>query len=58
MGLGRRGVRFHKEKREWRLPGILYADDIILCDEREEDLRAIVGGFVELCRKRGQSQRR
>ena len=49
MGLGRRGVRFHKEKREWRLPVILYG---------EEDLGAIVGSFVELCRKRGQSQRR
>ena len=30
MGKGRRGVRFVEEGREWRLPGILYADDLVL----------------------------
>ena len=43
-GMGRRGGR---------LPGLLYADDLILCGELEEDLRAMVGHFVEVCRKRG-----
>ena len=36
-----------EEEREWRLPGLLYADDL------EEDLWAIVGQFVEVCRRRG-----
>ena len=40
--------------REWRLPGILYAADLVLCDESEEDLRVMVGCFVE--EKRSESQ--
>ena len=32
--------------RGWRLPGLLYADDLVLCDESEVDLRAVVGRFV------------
>ena len=39
-----------EEGREWRLPGLLYADDLVLCGESEEDLRAMVGCFVEVCR--------
>ena len=27
-----------KEGREWRLPGLLYADDLVICGESEEDL--------------------
>ena len=38
--------------REWRLPG-LYADDLVLCGESEEDLRVIMGRFADLCRRRG-----
>ena len=50
MGMGRRGVRFQEEEgREWRLPGLLYAKT---CGEQEEGLRAIVGRFVEVCRRR------
>ena len=52
MGMGRREVRFLEEGREWRLPGLLYADDLFLCGESEEDLRATVGLFVEICRRR------
>ena len=52
MGIGRRGVRFQEERSEWRLPDLLYADDLVLWGESEEDLRAIVGWFVELCRRR------
>ena len=42
MGIGRRRVRFQKDGREWRLPGLLHADDLVLCGELEENLRAIV----------------
>ena len=42
--------------REWRLPGLLYEDDLVLCGESEEDLRVMLGWFVEGCRRRGQSQ--
>ena len=31
MGMGRRGVRFVEDRREWRLPGLLKADDLVLC---------------------------
>ena len=33
MGMGRRGVRFVEERREWRLPVLLLADDFFLCGE-------------------------
>ena len=52
MGMGRRGVRFQEERREWRLSGFLYTNNLVLCGESEEDLRAIVGRFVEVCRRR------
>ena len=41
-----------EEGREWRLPGLLYADDFVICGESEEDLRAMVGRFVEVGRRR------
>ena len=41
MGMGRRGVSFLEDGREWRLPGLLY-----VCGESEEDLRAMVGQFA------------
>ena len=53
IGMGRREVRFLKDAREWRLLGLLYADDMVLCGESEEDLSAMVGHFAELCRRRG-----
>ena len=53
MGMGRRGVRFQDEGREWRKPGLLYADDLVLCGELEEHLRVMVGHFVEVCRRIG-----
>ena len=39
--------------RDWRLPGLLYADDLVLCGELEDDLRAMVEHFVEVCRRKG-----
>ena len=29
MGMGRMGMRFQEEGREWRLTGLLYADDLV-----------------------------
>ena len=48
MGIGRKGVRFQEEGREWRLPDLLYADDLVLCGESKEDLRTGLGCFVEV----------
>ena len=48
LGIGRMRRRFLKEEREWRLPGLLYANDLVLCGESEEDLRAMVGFFYFL----------
>ena len=53
MGMGRRGVRFQEEGGEWRLPSPFYTDDLVSCGESEEDLRAMVGRFAEVCRRRG-----
>ena len=39
MGMGSRGVSFLEDGREWKLSGLLYADDLVLCSESEEDLR-------------------
>ena len=52
MGMGKRGVSFMEDEREWRLPGLLYADDLVICGESEENLRVMVGQFAELCRRR------
>ena len=35
-----------KEVKEFGLPGLLYADDLVLSGESEEDLRAMVGSFI------------
>ena len=42
MGMGRKGMSFLEDGREWRSPDLLYAD------ESEEDLRAMVGMFAVL----------
>ena len=39
-------MRFQEEGREWRLIGLLYAYDLVLCGESEEDLRPMIGRFV------------
>ena len=33
------------------MPCLLYADDLVLCGESKEDLRTMVGRFVEVCRR-------
>ena len=47
------GVRFQEEAEEWILPALFYADHLILCSELEEDLRTMVGCFIEVRRRRG-----
>ena len=49
-------MRFLEDGKEWGLPGLLYADDLVQCGESEEDLRVMVGRFPKVCRRRGQSQ--
>ena len=44
-----------EERREWKLPGLLYADDLVLRGKSEETLRPMVGRFVQVCRKRSES---
>ena len=39
MVMGRRGVIFLEDGREWRLLGLLYADGLVLCGE----LRCVEG---------------
>ena len=46
-------MRFLEEKREWRLFGLWYADDLVLCGESEENLKAEMRRIVELCRRGG-----
>ena len=46
-------MRFQEEGREWRLPGILHADNLVLYGESEKDLRAMLGRFVEVCKRKG-----
>ena len=48
MGMGRRGVSFLEDGKAWRLPGSLYADDLVLCGELEEDQRVMLGWFAEV----------
>ena len=42
MGMGKMGVRFLEAGREWRLPGFLHSDGLVLCGESEEELRVII----------------
>ena len=50
LGMGRR--RFLEEGREGRLPGPLNADLLVLCGDQEVDLRAMVGWYAEVCRRK------
>ena len=45
-----------KDGREWRLPGLLYVDDSVLCDEPEEDLRAMMGRFLSVQENMSESK--
>ena len=47
------GSEVSEEGREWRLPGLSYADDLVLFGKSEENLRVMVEWFAEVCRRRG-----
>ena len=49
MGMGRRGVRLMEEVIEWRLPALLYVDNLVQCGKSEEDLRVMVGQLFGVC---------
>ena len=42
MRIERREMTFLEERISLRLPDLLYADDMVLCVELEEDLRVMV----------------
>ena len=44
------GVRVMENGREWRVPCLLYVDDLVLCGESEESLRRLVEGFGRVCK--------
>ena len=48
MEMGRRGIRFLEDGREWRLPDLLYVDNMVLCGKSDEDMREMVGRFAEI----------
>ena len=51
MVTGRRQVEVQKDGREWRLLGLLYADDLVLYDKVENELRGIAGHFDEMSKR-------
>ena len=40
---GKKGVKFLENGSEWRLPSLLYADDLVVYGESKEDLRGMAG---------------
>ena len=45
-------MRFMEERRELRLPGLFYVDDLVFCDESKEELKVMVESFVEVFRRK------
>src|SRR5678816_1628876 len=45
VGMAGNGVRMMENRDEWRVPYLLYADDLVLCGESEESLRGLVERF-------------
>ena len=50
-GDGKEGSEIPVGGGEWNLPDLLYADNLVVCSESEEDLTVM--GFLKVCRKRG-----
>ena len=44
-----------REGRGWKYPELLYTDGLVQCDELEEDLKVMVGRFVEVCKSQEKS---
>src|SRR5678816_3342672 len=53
MGVAGNGVRMMENGGEWRVPNLLYADDLVLCGESEESLRGLVERFGRVCKRKG-----
>ena len=53
MAMGRMEVRLLEFGKDWILPGLLYADDLVIGGESKEDLKEMVERFVEVRRRRG-----
>src|SRR5678816_971874 len=53
VGVAGDGVRMIENGGEWRVPYLLYADDLVWCGESEESLRGLVERFVSVCKRRG-----
>ena len=54
MGMGRMGMRL-LEGRVWRLPSLLYPDDLVLCGKSEEGLK-VMGGARRMMYDRNEWQ--
>ena len=50
-GDGKEGSERHGGCERVEIVCLLYADDLVLCGESQEDMR--VGRFAEVCRRRG-----
>ena len=48
------GMSFLEVGREWRFLGLLHADELVLCGDSGEDLREMVGRFIEACRSKSK----
>src|SRR5678816_221765 len=53
VGVTRDNVRMMEDEREWRVPYLLYEDDLVLRGESEESLRGMVVRFGRVCKRRG-----
>ena len=49
MGTEMTEVRLLEERGKWRMLGLLYPDDLVLCVD-SEDVKVIVGSLVEVFR--------
>ena len=46
MNVVMKEVKIGMGRREWRLPGLLYADDLVLCSELKQELNVGAENFV------------
>src|SRR5678816_2501081 len=53
VGMAGNGVRMMENGEEWRVPYLLYVDDLVLCGESEESLKRLVERFGRVCKRRG-----
>ena len=46
-------MKLIENEREWSVPCLFYAVDLILCSESKENLRVLVERFFRVCKRRG-----